>query len=219
MNQAYLSPTLPVNLFSLSQMQRCGAVYGPDPLRPRTHVTISSSPSGPSLAYATLSSHNLLPVNFDDLRTASKLSPHAYHPAAFTATFLAPHINAEQRSRADAAEELHTDLCHPSDRSLCTNLTTGKLPFSTLTCSDVTLNRQLRGPCPHCAAGKHRNPPHPPSPTAPATSIGAVISFDPQLLPEPSPGLHTHEIILVDESTHDIYPSSEPHQNQLPPSL
>ena len=31
--------------------------------------------------------------------------------------------------------------------------------------------------------------------------FGAVLSFDPQLLPEPSPGLHTHEIILVDEFT------------------
>lgn len=201
MNSAYLSPTLPVNLFSLGQMQRSGAIYGPDPLRPLTHVSISSSPSGPLLAHAALSSHNLLPVNFDALRTASTLSPDTYHPAAFTATFLTPHINAEQRSRADAAEDLHIDLCHPSDRSLCANLSTGKLPFSTLTCSDVTLNRQLRGPCPHCAAGKHRNPPHPPSSSAPATSVGAVLSFDPLLLPEPSPGLHTHEIILVDEST------------------
>ena len=199
MNSAYLSPTLPVNLFSLGQMQRSGATYDPDPLRPLTHVSILSSPSGPLLAHATLSPHNLLPVNFDALHIASKLSPTAYHPAAYTATFHTSHINAEQQSRADAAEELHNDLCHPSDRSLCVNLTTGKLSFSTLTCSDVTLNRHLRGPCPHCAAGKHRNPPHPPSTTAPATSIGAVLSFDPQLLPEPSPGLHTHEIILVDE--------------------
>ena len=209
MNLAYLSPTLPVNLFSLGQMQRCGAVYGPDPLRPRTHVSISSSPSGPSLAYTTLSSHNLLPVNFDDLHTASKLSPHAYHPAAFMATFLTLHINVEQQYRADAVEEIHTDHCNPSDLSICANLSTGKLPSSTPALTSPST-------CPHCAASKHRNPSPPPHP---ATSVGAVISFDPQLLLEPSPGLHTHEIILVDESTHDIYPSSEPHQNQLPPSL
>ena len=115
MNSAYLSPTLFVNLFSLDQMQRSGATYGPDPLHPLTHVSISSSPSGLLLAHAALSSHNLLRVIFDDLRIASTLSPDTYHPAAFTATFLTPHINAEQRSRADAAEELHID------RSLCTN--------------------------------------------------------------------------------------------------
>ena len=40
---------------------------------------------------------------------------------------------------------------------------------------------------------------HPLPTTPPVTSIGAVISFEPQLLPEPSPGNHTHEIILVDE--------------------
>ena len=201
MNSAYLSPTLPVNLLSLGHMQRCGATYSPDPLRPLTHVSIHSSPSGPLLAHATLSPTNLLPVDFNALATASTASPHEYRATAYATTFPVPHINAEQRSRADAAEELHIDLCHPSDRSLCANLSTGKFPFSSLTCADVTLNRQLRGPCPHCAAGKHRNPPHPPSTTAPATSVGAVLSFDPQLLPEASPGLHTHELILVDEFT------------------
>ena len=219
MNSAYFSPTLPVNLFSLGQMQRCGATYGPDPLRPLSHVTIRSSPSGPLLAHAALSTHNLLPVDFAALLHASSINPLSYyHPVAMAAHSLiphttaeqpaplplmhaVPHINSEQRSRADAAEDLHIELCHPSDRSLCVNLSTGKLPFSTLTCSDVTLNRQLRGPCPHCTAGKHRSPSHPPSTSAPATSLGAVLSFDPQLLPEPSPGLHTHEIIMVDEFT------------------
>ena len=167
MNSAYFSPTLPVNLFSLGQMQRCGATYGPDPLRPLTHVTIRSSPSGPLLAHAALSTHNLLPVDFAALLHASSINPLSYyHPVAMAAHSLVPHttaeqptllplmhavphINSEQRSRADAAEDLHIELCHHSDRSLCVNLSTGKLPFSTLTCSDVTLNRQLRGPCPH----------------------------------------------------------------------
>jgi hypothetical protein len=136
------------------------------------------------------------------LNSAAASTPHAYRTSAYTATFTVPHIHAEQRSRADAAEKLHNDLCHPSDHNLCVNLSTGKLPFSTLTCTDVTLNRKLRGPCPHCAAGKHCNPPqHPPSTTPPATTASAVISFDPQILPAPSPCLHTHEIILVDEFT------------------
>ena len=202
MNVAYYAPTIPVNLFSLGHLQRCGASYGPDPLRPLTHVSVYSSISGPLLAHATLSPNNLLLVDFNALKMASILSPLRYHPSyALNATFPIQHINAEQRARADAAEQLHIDLCHPSDRSLCSNLSTGKLPFTTLTCTDITLNRQLRGPCPHCAAGKHTNPPHPPSTSPPATSIGEVISIDPQLLPEPSPGQHTHEIILVDEFT------------------
>lgn len=200
MNKACLSPTIPVNLLSLGHMQRCGATYGPDPLRPLTHVSILSSPKGQLLAHAKLSTNNLLPVDYTALTRASQDSPHTYHnPVALSAPYPTVHINAEQLSRADATEELHKDLHHPSDRSLCTNLSTGKLPFSTLTCADVTLNRQLRGPCPHCAAGKYRNPEHPPSTSPPATSIGAAISFDPQLLPEISPGQHTHEVILVDE--------------------
>lgn len=133
-------------------MQRCGATYGPDPLRPLSHVTIRSSLSGPLLAHAALSTHNLLPVDFAALHRASTITPLTYHqPLAMTAhptephvtpilqTHAVPHINSEQRSRADAAEDLHIELCHPSDRSLCINLSTGKLPFSTLTCSDVTL--------------------------------------------------------------------------------
>lgn len=132
------------------------------------------------------------------LQLASSLNAQDYqNPRALQATFLVPHINAEQRARADAAEQLHIDMCHPSDRSLCSNLSSAKLPFSTLTCTDVTLNRSLRGPCPHYTAGKQHNPP--PSTNQPATAIGRVISIDPQLLAEPSPGQHTHEIILVDE--------------------
>ena len=67
---------------------------------------------------------------------------------------------------------LRITLCHPSDRSLYANLSTGKLPFSTLTCSDITLNRQLRGRCPHCTAGKHRSPPPlPPAPPLPQLEL------------------------------------------------
>jgi hypothetical protein len=123
MNIAYYAPTIPVNLFSLGHLQRCGASYGPDPLRPLTHFAVHSSPSGPLLAYAALSSNNLLLVDFDALNKASTMSPLQYHPSyALNATFPIHHINAEQRARADAAEQLHIDLCHPSDRSLCSNL-------------------------------------------------------------------------------------------------
>ena len=200
MNHAYFSADIPANLFSLGYMQRCGATYHPDPLLPLTHTTIKSSPSGPTLSNTALTSTNLLPINFTNLHIVARSHPSLYYtPTALSAPFPIQHYNAEQRNRANAAEQLHITLCHPSDQSLCTNLSTGKLPFTHLTCTDVSLNRQLRGPCPHCAAGKYRRPPNPPSTTPPAQSIGAVISFDPQLLPVPSPGNHTHEIILVDE--------------------
>lgn len=160
MNLAYYAPSIPVNLFSLGHLQRCGATYNPDPLRPLTHITVRMSSGSPILAHAALTPNNLLLVNFESLRIAATRSPQHYHiPLALSSTFSIPHINAEQRARADAVEQLHIDLCHPSDRSLCLNLTTGKLPYCSLTSADVTLNRSLRGPCPHCTAGKHRNPP------------------------------------------------------------
>ena len=112
-----------LNLLSLGQLQRCGAAYSPDSLRPRTHIPIVSSPSGPLLARATLTAHNLLPVDFAALHYASTLSPTAYYqPLAMSTTFPTLHANAEQRAHANAEEELYNDLCHPSDRSLCANL-------------------------------------------------------------------------------------------------
>jgi hypothetical protein len=80
MNVAYYAPTIPVNLFSLGHLQRCGASYGPDPLRPLTHFAVYSSSSGPLLAYAALSTNNLLLVDFDALNRASTISPLQYHP-------------------------------------------------------------------------------------------------------------------------------------------
>ena len=40
MNRAYFSQSIPVNLFSLGYLQRCGATYVPDPSRQLTHVTV-----------------------------------------------------------------------------------------------------------------------------------------------------------------------------------
>ena len=85
-----------------------------------------------------------------------------------------------------------------STLSLC--ISTGKIP-SQLVASIIQLNRYLRGHCVHCAAGKYRAPPHPPSTSAPATTIGQMLSFDPQQLPDPSLGGFTHEVIVVDENS------------------
>ena len=174
-----LSSSVPVNLFSLGHLQRCGATYGPDPIRPLTHITVRIFPGGPIIAHASLTPNNLLLVNFISLQSAATLSPQHYQPPlALSSAFPIPHINVEQRMRADAAEQLHIDLCHPSDSCLCSDLSIWKLPFSSLTAADVTLNRTLRGPCPHCTAGKHRNPPHPTSTSPPASSIGQVKALN-----------------------------------------
>lgn len=190
MNRAYFAKDLPINLISLGYLQRCGAFYSPDPARPTTHFLIRLNPDGPILATVQLSRNNMLPVDFNSLLA----STHHLQPSAFLA-----HHSAEQLRRADDANQLHYLRHHPSDDVLCADLSSGKIPWSTLTSSDVRLSRSLRGPCPHCIAGKLTNPPAPTSHSAPAESPGAVISFDIHQLPEPSPGGFTHALHAVDE--------------------
>ena len=206
MNIAYFSKDAPTNLLSLGHLQRCGAFYSPDPVRPRTHFILRISQFGPVLATVPLSSNNLLPVDFAELRISSlrHALPHATANIPRLGTRLRSllsqkHHTAEQLRRADAAEELHYDRNHPSDDSLCADLSHGKIPWSPLTCHDVRLNRLLRGPCVHCAAGKLTEPPSLTSTTAPATACGAVVSFDVHMLPDVAPGGHTHALHTVDE--------------------
>ena len=94
-----------------------------------------------------------------------------------------PHHTAEQLPRDHEDDALHYDRNHPSDDSLCADLSHGKISWSPLTSQDVRLNRILRGPCVHCVAGKLTEPPAPSSTIAPATSPGAVISLDVHMLP------------------------------------
>ena len=213
MNLAYYSKDLPSNLISLGHLQRTGATYGSDPTRPHTHVIIRLGQSGPKLATVRLSTNNLLPIDFTALEQSTIKSaicndrgtsrPSAapaptYHPTHNRA-LLGHHHTAEQLRRADEAEELHRDHSHPSDSTLCADLSAGKIPWSTLASADVHLNRTLRGPCAHCHAGKMTAPHAPSSTSAPATSPGGVLSFDLHQLSEPSPGGFTHAIHVVDE--------------------
>ena len=207
MNLAYLAPTIPATLLSLCYMQTCGAHYCPDPNSPNTHCLISSSATGFLLNRSTITPNNLLPIDLPSLRSAALAHPTQYYtppgPASYLLTSVPhtiPHITAEQRRRADQAEALHHALGHPSDDTLSLCISTGKIPTPLVT-SDIQLNRSLRGHCVHCAAGKYRAPPHSPSTSAPATTIGQTLSFDPQQLPDPSPGGFTHEVIIVDENS------------------
>ena len=209
MNLSYYSQDLPSNLISLGYLQRSGATYGSDPSRPHTHVVIRLGQTGPVLATVPLSSNNLLPIDFCELARSTRASEHITRPThTRRATsrirnpphaLISAHHTAEQLRRAEEAEQLHHDRNHPSDDALCADLSHGKIPWSTLTCPDVRLNRSLRGPCAHCLAGKMKAPRTPSSTSAPATSPGAVLSFDIHQLPETSPGGFTHAIHVVDE--------------------
>ena len=203
MNLAFLAPTLPTTLLSLGFLQRHGVHYCPDPTRPLTHCLISAL--GLLLNCSTLSPTNLLPIDFAQLYSTALHHPTLFPPQTTLPAFLltnipptTPHVTHEQRTRANQAEALHHALGHPSDDTLSLCIATGKIPTSLIS-SDIKLNRTLRGHCVHCAAGKYRAPPHPSSTSPPATRPGQRLSFDPQLLPHPSPGGFTHEIIVIDE--------------------
>ena len=109
---------------------------------------------------------------------------------------------AELRDAAEALE-LHEALAHPPDDKLCHDLSIGKHPHSSLTCTAVRNMRNIVGPCPHCIQGRAYRPAaiHPASVSPPASHPGAVISFDPQKLSAPALGGYTHKIMMVDEKT------------------
>ena len=98
-------------------------------------------------------------------------------------------------------------LGFPGDKSLAADLSAGKIPspYSNLTAHDVTVNRLLRGACPHAAVGKLHRQPTPSSMTAPATAPGQIISFDHVKLPATAPGGFTHETFAVDEHTGNLH--------------
>ena len=110
-----------------------------------------------------------------------------------------PTHTREQLLRASKAHNLHCALHHPSDESLTPDLQTGKIPYTTVTPTDLRTHRELFGSCPQCLEGKATQPHRPPSQSAPATRTGQVLSFDPQPLSTPSLGGFTVINTLVDE--------------------
>ena len=110
-----------------------------------------------------------------------------------------PTHTREQLLRASKAHNLHCALHHPSDESLTSDLQTGKIPYTTVTPTDLRTHRELFGSCPQCLEGKATQPHRPPSQSAPATRTGQVLSFDPQPLSTPSLGGFTVINTLVDE--------------------
>ena len=118
-------------------------------------------------------------------------------PSALHATV---EISAMQRKRAGEANQLHLELdCIPDD-ALIKNIATGKI-VTHLTSKDILLNRDIRGPCPHCLEARAKAPPAPSSTSEPATRPGERLSFDIQQLYAPAAGGFTHKNTIVDQKT------------------
>ncbi len=190
--RGYYSPDVNITLFSSGYLTRCGGKYQSILTSDRNGVDFYS-PNGLLLDSSHLNSANLLPIS-----PALLLS--TWFTSAPTARAYSTHINAEMRRRCDAVEDLLRALSFPTDKALTQNISLGKIP-TYLTATDVTLNRQLRGPCPHQLAGKYTTPPSFTSLSPPATRPGEVVSFDINLILNPPPGGRTHEIFFVDDFT------------------
>ena len=191
-DRGYYCPGLQTTLFSLGYFQKCGGSYSTSTTR--TNGVDIYTPDGYLLDSPTMTSFNLLPI-------PSKLLIGTYFDAAPTppaGRAFPAHVNYEQLLRCDEVEVLIHRLGFPTDESLIVDISSGKIP-TYLTGTDVRLNRQLRGPCPHQLAGKARAPPALTSTSAPATKPGDYVSFDLQTVLDPPAGASTHEIFFYDE--------------------
>lgn len=189
-------------LFSLGHLHRCGGSY-----KTSSTLGIDIYAIGDCLLdHPSNLSNNLLPVDMRQLKVSKVRYTHQFAILPGQA-LAAVHYNAEQRRRADQVQELLHILGFPGDKSLATDLSAGKIPspYSNLTAHDVTVNRLLRGACPHAAVGKLHRQPTPSSMTAPATAPGQIISFDRVKLPATAPGGFTHETFAVDEHTGNLH--------------
>lgn len=238
MNLALYSKDSPQTLLSLGYIHRCGGSYyttnQPDNclvVNATDFITLDTSP--------LTSNSNLSPVNYSLLNNTKASHPALYSEIsafrfprgslpkplykylrqnallsssrAFSAPLLTRHITATQFRRAQEALDLHITQHHPTDRKLTLELSSGKHPYSHLTAADVSLMRELQGPCPHCIEGRSKRltASRPTSLTAPATSPGQTISLDPQKLPYQAVGNFTHKVAMVDEhSGHISQPGS-----------
>ena len=130
--------------------------------------------------------------------------------------FISPfgHVNAEQRDRCERAEKLHL-RSHLSDDILCESLINGGYAFANITPADVRLNRALRGVCPNCVEGKMKKKSMPPSDTAPADRVGALLCFDLESLIVKSKGGNIVSIRSVDEFSGDVQISPSPSKSAV----
>ena len=169
----YFSEDLHVKLRSLAQVQRCGGSY--HTVGKNNLVVVDNN--GVIIDISTMGSNGLYPVSAG--ATVAPLSS-AFPAVVPTPTSISvDHISAARRERANRAQVLHCgQAVHSSDDVLKRTLDYGGFPDSNLTSADVTLNRQLRGPCVQCSLAKIVNKEMPPSDSPPPTSVGAKIHLD-----------------------------------------
>jgi len=237
MNLALYSKDFPQTLLSLGHIHRCGGSYHttnqPDNylvIKATDTVILDTSPLNSNsnlspvsyiLLNSTKASHPTLYSNISTFRFPTGSLPkslckyiHQNKLRAFSAPtnkLLTRHITAAQLRRAQEALDLHITQHHPTDRKLALELSSGKHPYSHLTAADISLMRELQGPCPHCVEGRSKRlaASRLTSLTAPATSPGQTISLDPQKLPYPAASSYTHKVTMVDEhSGHISQPGS-----------
>ena len=138
--KAYWGPKFDVDLVSLGYLVRCGGSY----VGAANYLSIYD-PDGNLLDKAPLMDNNLSPLTkrLDDLNITTS-QPHAFSSRRFT---------VEEIAHMNVAEELHIYYGHPGDDTLIEGINYGHIPTH-ITAAAVYNNRQLRGPCPHCIAGK-----------------------------------------------------------------
>ena len=185
LGKAYWGPSFDVFLISLGYIQMCGGSY----IGKGNSLQVFDT-YGKLIEETTLLRNNLAPMKLLDSSSKPLLAN----------AFVAPFYTAAQISDAELAEELHDYFHHPSDDVLIDSIDYGHVQ-TTITSSAVRLNRLLRGPCPHCEAGKMTNDPYPPSTNEPELSIGQTLSTDVNQLFVPTPGGNTHKSNIVDHKT------------------
>jgi hypothetical protein len=85
MNLCYYSSNISVTLFSLGYIHRHGGAYSTDPSPTPLHTKVYSSKTLPPIDLSPLSTTNHLPINYQSLSTAAKLSPHLYYQSPISA--------------------------------------------------------------------------------------------------------------------------------------
>ena len=100
----------------------------------RTYFTRRLSQHGPVLATVQLSNNNLLPVDFAAPTKTSSLCSTQMQPLQprpitrpVKSLIAHPHHTAEQLPRDHEDDALHYDRNHPSDDSLCADLSHGEI--------------------------------------------------------------------------------------------
>ena len=185
--KAYWGPKFDVDLVSLGYLVRCGGSY----VGAANYLSIYD-PDGNLLDKAPLMDNNLSPLTkrLDDLNITTS-QPHAFSSRRFT---------VEEIAHMNVAEELHIYYGHPGDDTLIEGINYGHIPTH-ITAAAVYNNRQLRGPCPHCIAGKLTNDPMPPSLHEPESVVAQTLSTDVHKLPAPTHNGNTHKSNVIDHKT------------------